>query len=124
VAGVMVAGVDIVWLGHELETKTARASKYALTRVSRRAARNMAQFTAETFQVITGRARDSCQAKSTTEAGGIFVSEFGSYGVDYYRYLNFGTRYIEPGNMLQRAADIAQSELPGAVVADVRGASY
>ena len=102
----MVNSSYLVWDGPKIKRRFDVAAEAAVNEATDEGAALMSQFTAESFNVITGAAVDSCEPRPAQKRGGSWQGEWGSYGVPYYRFLNDGTIDIAPGHMLQRSADI------------------
>lgn len=101
----------LVWQGDRIKRRADKQAEAALNDTAEEGAALASQFTAETFNVITGAAADSWEPGTAQKRGGLWQVEYGSYGVRYVAFLNDGTIYIEPGHMLQRSADIVLPQL-------------
>lgn len=56
--------------------------------------------------VDTGTAQGSIRFEPVKWQGSRLVGEFGSYNVDYFLWLEIGTRYMTGRHILRRAADL------------------
>lgn len=70
--------------------------------------------------VVTGTAQGSIRFEPVKWIDGRLVGEFGSYNVDYFKWLELGTRYMVGLHILRRAADLEFPKLGDNIKAALR----
>jgi hypothetical protein len=114
-------GSYLEWHGDEIYAHITSVAKGAIDETTAAAAKVASQLTYQIFERRTGAAGESWDSKPASESGGDIAGEFGSYGVYYVYFLNFGTVFMEGGNMLQQAASQVFPTLLGRIAGGVGG---
>lgn len=103
--------VKIDWKGPQVEERVQRAIPLAMDDTTAAAA-IFAKGNHPGWKNRTGTAEGSIRAEPARREGGGWHAEFGSYGVDYFIWLEIGARGRSGDNTLRRAADAEFPRLP------------
>lgn len=104
------------WRGRQVSDRVIRAARIGVDRTTTSMA-VLAKRT-HTWRNVTGLAEGSIQMRpARVEAGGRITGQFGSYGVQYFLWLELGSQHQQPRPVLRPSFDREARNLPGNIKA-------